>query len=318
MNDIVKGETDTVDFKREFNPSSNQGWLEIIKDIVAMGNTKGGKIIVGLDDDGNPSNFDGSTLSKLDVTNFVDKIFKYTGVRPSGLKLYSQDINGHEVFVIEIEEQDVPLVFTSAGEYEFADKSGKINKKTSWASGSLYFRHSAGSDPGSTSDLSRWWDRRLIKFKNDLLEGISKVVEAPANSVVHVLPREVVATNDQNAIKIVLTDAPGTNKYSLQNFDALYPYRAKELVKLLKERETGLNSHDVRLFREKFNVDDNVQLSGKSKYSTRQYSDALVDYIMSEYNKNERLFFDLRNNRQLDLVGTAQQGDAPEPATPAR
>jgi predicted HTH transcriptional regulator len=55
-------ESKHVDFKAEFDPNSRHDWCEIIKDIVAMANSGGGAILIGLKDDGKPSNFDTRTL----------------------------------------------------------------------------------------------------------------------------------------------------------------------------------------------------------------------------------------------------------------
>jgi hypothetical protein len=39
-------ETDRVDFKREFNPGVEGEWCEILKDILAMGNSGGGRSLL--------------------------------------------------------------------------------------------------------------------------------------------------------------------------------------------------------------------------------------------------------------------------------
>lgn len=71
--DTVAGESATVDFKLSFDPKSKGEWCELIKDIVAMSNSGGGSIVVGVDDDGNPStNSDIAPLLAVDpadVTN---------------------------------------------------------------------------------------------------------------------------------------------------------------------------------------------------------------------------------------------------------
>ncbi len=55
MTDLVdkglaaKRESKYLDFKSSFNPDSAGEWCELIKDIVAMANTGGGIIIIGLE-----------------------------------------------------------------------------------------------------------------------------------------------------------------------------------------------------------------------------------------------------------------------------
>src|SRR5665647_2994667 len=48
-------ESGMVDFKTELNFSAPHTWCELIKDILAMANSGGGVILVGVDDSGKPS-----------------------------------------------------------------------------------------------------------------------------------------------------------------------------------------------------------------------------------------------------------------------
>jgi predicted HTH transcriptional regulator len=47
-----KSESRSIDFKSTFNPDSAADWCELIKDIVAIANSGGGSILVGVDDEG--------------------------------------------------------------------------------------------------------------------------------------------------------------------------------------------------------------------------------------------------------------------------
>jgi len=48
----AKRESKAVDFKRSFDPASVAEWCELIKDIVAMANSGGGTILIGVNNDG--------------------------------------------------------------------------------------------------------------------------------------------------------------------------------------------------------------------------------------------------------------------------
>jgi len=50
--DLLTGEGPSLDFKAYFDPQSKGDWCELIKDILAMTNSGGGLIIVGVNDDG--------------------------------------------------------------------------------------------------------------------------------------------------------------------------------------------------------------------------------------------------------------------------
>ena len=47
--EVPDGESASLDFKSCFDPESKQDWCELIKDMVAMSNSGGGTIIVGVD-----------------------------------------------------------------------------------------------------------------------------------------------------------------------------------------------------------------------------------------------------------------------------
>ncbi len=76
--DALDGESASLDFKSSFDPESKQDWCEVIKDIVAMSNSGGGTIVVGVDDDGNLSNSDSAPLLAVDPADVTNRIHSYT------------------------------------------------------------------------------------------------------------------------------------------------------------------------------------------------------------------------------------------------
>src|SRR5713226_2737597 len=77
--DEAENESAGLDFKAGFSPFALHDWCELLKDIVAMANTGGGEIVVGVNDDGTPSGQDLAPFLDLDPAMVVDKIQKYTG-----------------------------------------------------------------------------------------------------------------------------------------------------------------------------------------------------------------------------------------------
>ncbi len=55
-------ETESLDFKRSFNPDSAAEWIELIKDIIAIANSGGGIILPGVEDNGSPATSDVSCV----------------------------------------------------------------------------------------------------------------------------------------------------------------------------------------------------------------------------------------------------------------
>jgi predicted HTH transcriptional regulator len=48
-------ESRAVEFKAGLDPTSPGEWCELIKDLVAMANTGGGLVLIGVSDDGSPA-----------------------------------------------------------------------------------------------------------------------------------------------------------------------------------------------------------------------------------------------------------------------
>jgi predicted HTH transcriptional regulator len=73
---IAKRESRVVDFKGEMDLTLPATWPEIVKDIVAMANTGGGVIAIGLDNTGVPTGNDVSQVLGLDPATVVDQLYK--------------------------------------------------------------------------------------------------------------------------------------------------------------------------------------------------------------------------------------------------
>jgi predicted HTH transcriptional regulator len=88
-------ETVSIEFKESLDVSSSYEWCEIIKDIIAIANTDGGVIIIGLNDMGKPVGADVSSLLCLDSADITNKIYKYTGFQFSQFKLQKCEKENH-------------------------------------------------------------------------------------------------------------------------------------------------------------------------------------------------------------------------------
>jgi predicted HTH transcriptional regulator len=79
----ANAESAVLDFKSSFEGSA-ANWCELIKDIIAMANSGGGAIVVGVNDDGTPAPTDLTAILAIDPATIVDKIKKYTAQHFSG------------------------------------------------------------------------------------------------------------------------------------------------------------------------------------------------------------------------------------------
>jgi hypothetical protein len=222
----AKRESKHVDFKSSFDPESTGEWCELVKDIVAMANSGGGVVVIGLDNGGAPSKKDVKPVLDLDHAKIADKVHKYTGYNFGEFEIHEAKKQDQTVAAIEISAVKVPLVFQEVGTYEISP--GK--QKTAFSKGTVYFRHGAKSEPGTTEDIRDVIERQLEAIRGEWLDGVKKVVTAPQGSAVTVFTGEVRESKSPDAVHIRLVDDPDAPGYRLIDHDTTYPYRQKELV----------------------------------------------------------------------------------------
>jgi hypothetical protein len=91
--------------------------------------------------------------------------------------------------------------------------------------------------------------------------------------------------------------------------DKLYPYRQKELLKVLAQRLEGritVTSADLQIARRLYAVDDDPNLSYQAQHSPRKYTDAFVDWLLDRFAADPTFF---QKNRE------AARARVSEPAT---
>jgi predicted HTH transcriptional regulator len=112
----AKRESRTLDFKERFDPESASDCAELIKDLMAMANSGGGVIVVGVCNDGSPARMDVGPLLRLDPAKITDKIERYTGVQFADFEIQPAKRGRNKVAVIAVGPSgEAPIAFTKPG-----------------------------------------------------------------------------------------------------------------------------------------------------------------------------------------------------------
>jgi predicted HTH transcriptional regulator len=74
----AKRESKSIEFKEQFQPSDSRQALEVLKDIVAIANSGGGALAVGINNLGEASGADVSATLRHDHAKYCDLVHKYT------------------------------------------------------------------------------------------------------------------------------------------------------------------------------------------------------------------------------------------------
>jgi hypothetical protein len=292
----AKRESKLVDFKSTFDPESTGEWCELVKDIVAMANSGGGAIVIGLDNGGVPSKTDVKAVLALDHAKFVDKIRKYTGFEFGDLEVHEAKKQDDIVAVIEISAVKVPMVFTEVGTYEVAGGE-KQKQKTAFSKGTVYFRHGAKSEPGTTEDIRNVIERQLEAIRGEWLDGVRKVVRAPQGSAVTVFSGEVRESGSPEATPIRLVDDPSAPGYRLIDHDTTYPHRQTELVEVVNgmlPEGIDVNTYDILAVRRVHGIDGDPRYCHSPKFGSPQYSDNFAKWIVDRHKENKEFFVEAR------------------------
>lgn len=218
-----------VEFKVSFDPSDNGEWCELIKDIVAIANTGDGVIFIGLNSDGACSGIDISEVLNIDPAEITDQIFRYTREQLGGIELMRMEKNGQPVAAILITGLLEPIVFEKPGNYQ--RRNGK--PACAFATGSLYFRHSAKSQPATNNDIRRVLKRNLDLLRKELMQGVSKVVKAPLGSTLMIANGEVSESDSPSATPIRIVDDEAAPAYRKLDPDVTHPHRQMDVIRIV-------------------------------------------------------------------------------------
>lgn len=300
-------ETAALDFKAEFDKAQLRDWLELLKDIVAMANSGGGIILIGVGNDGTPSGYEIDRLLAIDPADFGNRIHKYTGQHFSDLALVPVEKGTSKLCALVIGGSRIPIAFSRVGECELTDSK----KKTVFALGTVYFRHGAKSEPGTSEDLRAFLERELEAIRASWLDGIAKVVEAPAGSRVAILPPASAREGAGGSLPMRLTDDPDAPPYYAVPIDSTHPYRQKEVIWEVNGRLKGrrqINSHDVLCIRRVYQVQKELNYCYTQNFASPRYSKAFVEWIVESYERNGSFFEEAK--ARYDELKSGNSGNA--------
>jgi hypothetical protein len=205
-------ESKHVEFKQGFDPGQPGEWCEIIKDLAAIANSGGGIIVFGLDSRGAPTGDSIDSITSIDPADIANKVARYTGQVDFEFEVRQLAKHTSKLVAFVIPAVAVPLIFERPGTYDI----GGGKQKTAFSVGTVYFRHGAKSEPGTSEDIRKIIERQLDHIRRSWLSGVRKIVQAPHGAhivALHPTTKEaqqslatnVRAVNDPKATPVRLT-----------------------------------------------------------------------------------------------------------------
>jgi hypothetical protein len=290
-------ETQHIEFKATFNPSSKESLCETIKDILALANSGGGVIVVGVDNHGTPLGTDIKGLLDTDPADLVSKVSAYIGGSFDGLTVKSHAKAGRLVATVEVAAASVPLIPVRPGTYP----KSEAKQGNAFSVGVIYVRHGAKSEPATSQDFERIIERRLREIRSSWLKGLRRVVSAPKDAEIVVTRRvpvpAIAVSGTAKARPVRVTTDPTVEVVGVADPEKSYPYRLTELLSVVNPQIKALgikaiNIHDVRAI---------IAIHGKGQpwiwepsYSPKRYSDVFAQWLVKEATKDRFLFQRMR------------------------
>jgi hypothetical protein len=298
----ARTESKYVDFKSEFDVTSGPEWCEIIKDIVAFANSGGGVIVFGVNNDASNANFDTSAIYQLDVADITNKIEPYTGYHFADIEVIEVKRDGDMRAAFIIGGADTPIVFTRPG----ADVMVKGKQRPAFARGTVYFRHGAKSEPGTRDDLMGWREKTIESARKTWMQGIRKVIEAPAGHAITVIsstPSFEGASGEGMAIRANVSATPGAMHVVPQNAEEIWPHRQKDLLHEINKEISPprlINGHDILCINSHLNIlKTHPEFAYKPhRLASPQYSNEYVRWILEQYRSDSKFFQRMREEHR--------------------
>ena len=277
-----------VEFRKSFDPTSEAAWLRLIRDVVAISNSGGGWILIGVATGGIPSGADVRPALTLDSARVTEQVRSLAGGPFSGVEIVRAQKDGQAIAAIAVRGTAVPLALHAAVPLD-VDSS---RQRRSLPPSTVYFRHGARSRPGTTRDFQQLIERLVHALRAEWLERVRNVLEAPAGSRVEILPAEVVQSESPAALPIRVTVDPDAPAYRMVAPDATFPFRQKEVVAEVNRRVGNdvVNAYTILAVRQVFGIDTDSRYRYASRFGSPQYSRAFVDWLVAEYEKDSRFF----------------------------
>lgn len=253
----ARRESQRVEFRERFEPDE-----ELVRDVAALANSGGGVVVFreGVD---------------VDAPRLSAELERYTGVTTT-LETHEVARDGLTVaalLVLPVEE--APIVFAEESE--------------AFARGSVYFRHGAKSTPATSADLRKFVGRRLGAVRRQWLGSIRQ-----AMAVVETAAREATEPS-----LVRLTVDPTAPVYGHLDPDITHPHRQKDVIRETSDRlpeGVSVNQHDILSVRRIYEISEatHPEFTHEPKFTSPQYSDAFVDWLVQNYERDPDFFADAK------------------------
>jgi hypothetical protein len=271
--------------RASFDPTDEEQWCELVRDLVAMANADGGALVLGLDRHGSPLGLEPAVFHALDRASVIARVKSYTRYDFPELTLRRCEKDGKSLLAFVLERAPVPVPFTKP----LACGSADGRRPTSISPGAVYVRRGARSVPARREDLESAIRRRIDDERAAWRTRLRDVIRIPASVRVSAGVGDVQQVTDPGAPAIRLVDEPDAPAYRLENPDVVYPYRQKELISRLRELlpdGTKVTAHTLLTINWAHRTRERPEWAYHPKFGSVQYNEAFARWIVEQVERD--------------------------------
>ena len=206
-------EDSLVDYKEAFDSENEKSWVDLAIDVSALSNTHGGFIVFGIQDKTYKriGLREKSTHELCDIKKVCEKVSR--NIRPSFKKLRSKkfELDGASFVVLFVPANvDRTHILEEDIQVNFGGKHVVLAKK-----GAIYVRKSGSNQILTADDFEDLLQRRIKRFREKILDGVSRVVKAEPEHDILIVSAES-EFEGKSSLKVI--DAPDGMRLKGVNF----------------------------------------------------------------------------------------------------
>jgi len=178
----MDGESRYQDYKLMFDLDDQKAKVDLVKNLVAMANVGGGRIMFGRDETDFPG-IDEATCQALDSARLSDLVTRYIKPATIELSVQIQRLDGRYILTINVESTKYPIVMSRKGDW-----SGMPSKKPPlFREGDIWIRHGSKTERITYEDMRAWIEQARQEEKDRILSRITHLVDLPEGAEIQVV-----------------------------------------------------------------------------------------------------------------------------------
>ncbi|MPZ53470.1 MAG: hypothetical protein GEU79_12185 [Acidimicrobiia bacterium] len=216
-----------LEYKERLDPTERHDQLTLVKEIAAMANSEGGKILVGVTDDGTALGIPDSEVARWDPAKIGDLLDSF--MNPDqvdiGVEVQSEGFpEGRSVVELTVSRHPTPPIVLC--------KDGNIHGSRSFFSkGTVLVRHNTKAEPAKRSDFLRWRN----EIRDRILQQFQMVVRAPESAHLRMVEGEEVRDEPKYMLSRAVDLFRQRREKLLDGADLLYLFENRHVLDLSED-----------------------------------------------------------------------------------